>query len=231
MNNKDLFLEKMNESGDTKYEMSEIHSRIIGRIKSLYGLVFNREKKDFLTLKNMIFFKSGVPEPESRSRLHDMLDNFIHLANHYDFLGEDEIVEYLKEAGIEISFTKKLVEDGPVQIIKEEQKNFDKAWEFSMGGEPVPATKKEFLNVILDKALVEQKTVMDKKGKIDVNAEDVQNECMIKKPHFMKAINIKFKELKKRSIDNDIEDAEKDIVSAQEVVTFLKENLDVQPSA
>jgi hypothetical protein len=224
MNNKKTFVEKLNGCGEIKYELSEVHSRIIGKIKDVYELVFKREKRDFLMLKNMMFFKAGIENPDSRPRLHEQLDKFISLINHYDFLGNNEISNYLKEQGIEIKVIAPQIEDGPVNVIKEDTKKFEKSWEFSMVGETAPATKKEVLNMILDRALDVQKVIEDKKEKIDNDAEDVEAECLVKKPFFMKAVSIKVTELKKKSVDNELKKIEDDIVSNQEVVDVFDSN-------
>lgn len=218
MNNKETFVEKLNSCGETKYEMAEVDSRIIGRLKDVYEFVFKREKRDFLTLKNMMYFKGGVENPDARPRLHEQLDKFISLINHYDFLGDDEASEYLKNHGIEIKVFTPQIEDGPVSVTKEETKKFERSWEFSMAGEKTPATKKEVLNAILDRSIGVTKSIEDKKEEINKSAEDVEAECLVKKPHFMKAVGIKVTELRKKSVDNELKKIEDDITANQEVV-------------
>ena len=218
MNNKESFVEKLNLSGDIKYEMSEVHSRIIGKLKDVYEVVFKREKKDFLSLKNMMYFKGGVASPDARPKLHEILDIFITLANHYDFLGDDEVTEYLKQKGIEIKITTPQIEDGPVVIAKDDTKKYEKSWKFAMNGEKELGTKKEVLNAILDRALVVQKTIEDEKEQINTHAENVESECLVKKQFFMKAVGIKVKELKKQSVDNEIVKMESDIESSKDII-------------
>ncbi|MDD5650259.1 MAG: hypothetical protein PHF86_07585 [Candidatus Nanoarchaeia archaeon] len=221
MNNREVFVEKLNECGEVKYEMSEIHSRIAGKLKHVYQLVFKREKRDFLALKNMMYFKGGIASPDSRPKLHEILDSFINLANHYNFLGDDELKEYLKTHGIEINIVQPSIEDGPVSVSKEETKNFERSWKFSMNNESIPGTKKEVLNSILDRAISIQKTIEDKKSEIEKSAEDVDIECQIKKPFFMKAISIKVQELKKRSVDNELKKVEDNIAASQDIISVF----------
>jgi hypothetical protein len=216
MNNKESFVEKLNLSGDIKYEMSEVHSRIIGKLKDVYETVFKREKKDFLSLKNMMYFKGGVASPDARPKLHEILDIFITLANHYDFLGDDEVTEYLKQNGIEIKITTPQIEDGPVDT-----KKYEKSWKFAMNGEKELGTKKEVLNAILDRALVVQKTIEDEKEQINTHAENVESECLVKKQFFMKAVSVKVEELKKKSVDNALKKMEDDVVSNQEIISVF----------
>ena len=221
MNNKDAFMEKLNVCGEVKYEMSEVHSRIIGKLKDVYELVFKREKRDFLSLKNMMYYKGGVESPDARPRLHEQLDKLICLINHYDFLGDDEISEYMKEHGVEIKVTSPQMQDGPVRIEKEDTKAFERSWEFSMNGEKAPATKKEVLNSIIDRAIEVQKVIEDKKEEIEKGAEDVEAECLVKKFFFMKAVGIKVQELKKRSVDNEIVKIESDIESNRDIINIF----------
>jgi len=221
MNNKETFVEKLNACGEVKYEMTEIHSRIMSGLKNIYSFVFKREKRDFLSLKNMMYFKGGVASPDARPRLHENLDTFINLVNHYEFLGDDEIKSYLKAHGIEITVTIPQFEDDPVSITKEDTKNFERTWKFSMQNIQTPGTKKEILNAILDRAIEIQKTIEDKKDEINKGAEDVDAECQITKPYFMKALGIKVKELKKRSVDNEIKRIEDDVEASQEIISFF----------
>jgi hypothetical protein len=218
MNNKETFVEKLNECGEVKYEMSEVHSRILGRLKDVYKFVFNREKKDFLSLKNMMYFKAGVASPDARPRLHEVLDVFISLLNHYDFLGDDEIKCYLKEHGIEIELKKNQLEDGPVVVAKENTKNFERSWNFATNNQKIPETKKDILNALLDRAIEVQKIIEDKKEEVDKGANEVNLECQVKKPFFMRALAIKLKEMKKRSVDNELKRIEEDIDSSRDII-------------
>ena len=221
MNNKEVFIDNLNQCGEVRYEVSEIHSRIISKIKDVYKIVFGREKCDFSNLKNMMYFKGGVETPDSRPRLHEKLDEFINLVNHYEFLGDEEIKGYLKEHGISLGVEKKQIEDGPIVVLKEDTKNFERAWEFIFGTEHVPATKKEILNRIIDRSVEVQKTIENKKDEISEKADNVDSSCQIKKPFFMKAIQIKVKELKKRSVDNEIVKIESDIESSKEIISVF----------
>jgi hypothetical protein len=218
MNNKETFVEKLNSCGEVKYEMSEVHSRIIGKIKDVYEVVFKREKSDFLALRNNMYFKGGVKTPDSRPMLHEMLDKFINLVNHYDFLGDDELTGYLKEHGIELKVTQPQIQDGPIVVSKEDTKKFERSWEFSMAGEKAPATKKEVLNMILDRSLDVTKTIENKKEEIDKFCSDVEAECQVIKPYFMKAVGIKVKEIQKKSVDNEIVKIETDIESNRDII-------------
>lgn len=218
MNNKETFVEKLNVCGEVKYEMLEVHSRIIGKLKDVYQFVFNREKRDFLSLKNMMYFKGGIASPDARPRINDLLDTFINLFNHYEFLGDDEIKEYLKEHGIDISIIRPQIEDGPLVIAKENMKNFERSWNFAMNNEKAPETKKEILNLLLDRSIEIQKSIEDKKEELNKNASEVDMECQVKKQFFMKALGIKVKELKKKSVDNEIVKIESDIESNRDII-------------
>jgi hypothetical protein len=223
MNNKEIFVEKLKESGEVKYEITEVHSRIIGKIKQVYALVFGREKRDFLSLKNMMFYKDGVPEPDSRSRLHDFLNTFVCLVHHYEFLGEDEISEYLKQAGIQITLSSNSLEDGDVKVAEDKEKLLKQSWDFAMVPDKMPEKKKEVLNIILDRALAVQKVILEKNSEIDEDASDVEADCQVKKPLYMKAIQIKVKELQKRSVDNELVKVEEDVGAALDMVSVFKE--------
>jgi len=221
MNNKEVFVEKLNASGEVKYEMSEVFSRILGRIKDVYSIAFKREKRDFLTLKNMMYYRGD--ETNETPRLHEFLNTFISLVNHYEFLEDDEIKTYLKEHGVEITLVTPQFSDDAISISKEDNKNFARAWNFSMNNEKVPETKKELLNAILDRSIEIQKTIEDKKEEINKNAEEVDIECQIKKSFFMKALGIKVQEIKKKSVDNQLKKIEDDIESSRDIISVFDE--------
>jgi len=230
LNNKEVFVKKLKESGEIKYEMTEVHNRIIGKLKQVYSLVFGREKRDFLSVKNMMFYKNGVPEPDSTSRLYDFLNTFVCLVHHYDFLGEDEIIEYLKEAGIELTISSNSLEDGDIKVAEDQEKNLKHSWDFAMVGDKMPEKKKELLNMILDRSLAVQKVILEKKSEIDEDADDVQADCQVKKPLFMKALQIKVKELQKRSVDNELVKVEEEIEAARDLVEVFKEQEEAKES-
>jgi len=224
MNNKETFVEKLNICGEVKYEMCDIDNRIMSSIKSVYGFIFKREKKDFVSLKNMMYFKGGVASPDARPKLHEFLDGFIKLVSHYDFLGDDEIKTYLSEHGVDIEITQQQIQDGPASVSKEDTKNFERSWNFSMNNQKAPETKKELLNAILDRAVEIQHTIQDKKEEIEKGAEEVKIDCQIKKSFFMKALGIKVTEIKKKSVDNEIVKIEDDIQSSRDIISLFDEN-------
>lgn len=224
MNNKETFVETLVVCGEAKYEMSEVHNRILNRIKNLYAIVFKRDKKDFVSLKNMMYFKGGVASPDARPKLHEELDKFIKLANHYDFLGDDELKKYLEENGITISVTVPQFEDVPLALDKKEEKEFEKTWKFTMNNIAVPATTKGILNELIDRSIEVQKSIEDKKEQIEHGAEQVDAECQVKKPYFMKALGIKVQELRNKSVDNELKKIEDSIEASQEVINIFDAN-------
>ena len=191
-------------------------------LKAQLRKVLNK-KRDFLSLKNMQYFKAGVASPDARPRLHEILTTVVNLINHYDFLGDDEIKEFFKEHGIEFNVIAPQFEDGPVVITKDDTKNFERSWKFAMNNEKTPDTKNEVLNMILDRALEVQKGVENKKEEIDKTADEVDAECQVKKPFFMKALGIKLAELKKRSIDNALKRIEDDVEASRDIISVFNE--------
>lgn len=218
MQNKEIFIEKLNTCGEVKYEVSEVHSTFMRGIKNIYNIVFKREKKDFLLFKNMMYFKGGVESPDSKAKLHIFLDSFINLINHYEFVENNEIKEYLKAGGIEATIVKRQFEDGPITIEKEDRKKYSRTWRYAMLNMVEPESKKEILKELVDRAIGVQKTIEDKKYDIDKEADTVQIECLVKKPYFNKAVQIKVKEMKKKSVDNEIKKVEDAIEASQEII-------------
>lgn len=221
MLNKEIFIEKLNNCGEVKYEMSEVQGQFMSGIKSIYNIVFKREKKDFLLFKNMKYFKSGIGDPDAKAKLHILLDNFISLLNHYDFIDDSEIVDYLKAGGVDVSITKPQFEDNPIIIAKEDRKKYYNSWKYAMRDREEPASTKAMLKELIDEALSTQKVIENKKSDIDKDVETVEVECMVKKPYFTKAIQIKVKEMKKQSVDNEIKKIEDAVEATQEIIEMF----------
>lgn len=217
MQNKEIFIEKLNTCGETKYEMSEVHGTFMSGIKTIYNLVFKREKKDFLFFKNMMYFKGGT-EASDKPKLHVFLDSFINLVNHFDFIESNEVKKYLNAAGVDVNIVKPQFEDGPIIVDKEDRKKYGRTWKYAMLNMEEPESKKKMLAELIDRALSIQKTIEDKKDDIDKEADTVQVECMVKKPYFNKAVQIRVKEMKKKSVDNEIKKVEDAIEASQEII-------------
>jgi hypothetical protein len=225
MNNRETFVEKLNSCGEIKYEVSEVHNRVQNKLKNVYGLAFKTDKKNFGTLKTMQYFKGGVENPDARSKILDMLDKFINLVNHYEFIGDKEIVNYLAERGIQLTVLTPEIVDGPIVIEKDDEKEFNRSWSFAMPGEAAPATKKELLDKILKRSLEVQKDIENKNEQIEDGAKTVEDACSMKKALFMKALGIKYKELQKRSVDNELLKVEDELEATQDVVNYFKEGV------
>lgn len=234
MNNKEVFIEKLKVCGEVKYEMSEVHNRILNGIKNLYQIAFKKDKKEFSNLKNAIFFRKGLELQDSKPKLHSKLDEIISLINHYELLENNRIKEYFEQHGIKIEVIVPEIEDKDLDISKEEKKKFEKTWNYTMVSEiapEIPQTKKEFLKQILERSLNIQNVVEDKKEEIDKTAEEVDTECQIKKQHFMKALNIKLKELKMKSVDNELVRMETDIEASKDIISIfdtLRDNPEIE---
>lgn len=225
MNNQETFVEKLNSCGEIKYEVSQVHNRVQAKLKNVYGLAFKRDKKEFGSLKTMQYFKGGVENPDARSKILDMLDNFITLVNLYDFIGDNEITNYLSEKGIKLEVISPDIKDGQVEIEKEDAKEFKRSWSFGMTGQEPPATKKELLSLILQRSLEVQKDIENKNEQIEDGAKIVEEACSMKKPLFMKALAFKYKELQKQSVDNALLKVEDDLEATQEIVDYFKQGI------
>jgi hypothetical protein len=231
MNNKEIFIEKLNACGEIKYDVSQINNRNIAKIKTLYSIAFKTDKKNFSALHNMKYSSANLKLDEEKSKLLTMLDNFIKLVNHYDFISDNAITGYLADNGIQVSLITSTLKDETIDLEnldKKERKEFEQAWQFAMPGQDIPSTKKELLNMLLERSLAVQKDSCDKQEKIETEAKAVEDSCEVKKSLFMKALNIKYKELQKRSVDNELVKVEEEMEKTQDIVEIFKERIEVE---
>jgi hypothetical protein len=225
--NKDLFIENLNKCGEVKYEVSQVHNRVLSKLKNVYAIVFQADKKNFNSFRNMKFYQAGVQSPEARPKLHEFLDSFINLLNHYELIGDTSMTDYLKEHGVKTELLFPELKDGPVEIEKDKKKDFNNNWSFSMGEQKIPETKKELLREILIRSTEVQKESCTKQEQIEEGAKLVEDGCKIKKSLFMKALNIKCKEIQQKSVDNELVKVEEDMEQTQDIVDYFKDGLNL----
>ena len=172
----------------------------------------------------MIYYKGGYPSETSPPRLEEFLDRFIALYRYFTFLGKiDEIKDYLKQAGIESSLESNMVVDAAV-IVDEDVENL---WGQAFPGEDIGdyQTYGDFLDKLLDRSLALQEDICHMADSIKIDtAEKVAEECKIKKPYFVKAVNAMAKQLvaadaeKKKEIGDKVQD---DAENHEDAVSIL----------
>ena len=82
--------------------------------------------------------------------------------------------------------------------------------------------KLNLLDVIMNEALDEQKVICELADTIKIDdALIVEEQCEIIKPAYIKAVNMKYKELKSKSIDKDVKKIDDTVKSLTEVVNSI----------
>lgn len=214
MKEKQFFAEKVVENSEINVEVSDTHNKKINGLAKLFKHRFGDSPKTFKLVKNLLFYKDGVPKENSQALFSKVISNFVTLAGYYQYLGkENEVTRALDNFGISIELGEFNIHNFEGQSTKK----FQKAWD-QMYDKDYPTSDKEFLNFILDEALAEQGVIETLKGEGDINAEDVKIKCEVEKPNFKKAVSIKTKALKGKDNTDMIKKVEKDIVDLSEII-------------
>lgn len=223
MKNENFYKKKVQEASETKYDISEQHSPVMRNISKMFKMVYGENPKKFNTVKNMLFYTGGYPTPNSPAKLEVLLEQFISSYIYLSILKKDgDFVRTLANNGIKISIDESLLKDGSVDLYPKQFKKFIKMWKQVYGDDEVPKSKHELLNLLMDKALNEQRIINEMNDQIKViDAEQVQQECEVEKPYFMKAVSLKYKTLKNKPIEDDIKKIEDTPPKLQEAIIDL----------
>jgi hypothetical protein len=222
MDNKIFYKEELEKCAKIRHEINEEHWKDMDDLKCLFKQIFEeRDDNDYILIKNLRYYQGGYPSENTPSRLHSMLDKFIKAILYYYFLGNTDASDYLKAAGIEIKVSK------PIDNLKIDVKKlpawFQEKWSDQIK-EDIPDNTKEFFDVLLTQGEQVQSIICNLADEIKVNeAPKVEEQCKVKKPHFINSVNMKYKKMMKRKIDKDIGKQEDNINSITRSLEVLKE--------
>jgi len=188
--------------------------------RRIFEDVFQRDTREFSILSDMKFHRDGFPEQDSTSRLHKLLDKVALMMHWYNFLGDEEIVQYLKTKGIKFDLS--------VQLI-DMQLNADVIdpveWDDAMGtaSAGIPDHSAAVLATLLERMEDLMKEVYDARLAIAEKAEKVQEDEGIKKSYVERAATIRAKQLKNKPIDKDVAKVAHDADSANLSISIFED--------
>lgn len=204
MENKELYTKKLDESGNVRKEINDVHRRSLKDLQIQFSKVTGLDHRLFIIAKDMLYYSGGYPNENSRAKLDVMVERFAAICKILRFLGEESILnEYLKQYGIDVKITVGF-ENKEVDFEGKKQKMSDVS------------------NSLMEKALSLQEIICKLSDSIKiVAADEVEKKCGIKRPHFVGAVNLKYKQLKGRNLDDDLSKINVDIVSNTESISVF----------
>ncbi len=222
MKNKELYEEKLQKSSETRWTLNEDLHPIMKKLATMFKLVFNEKPKFFKFVKDALYYKGGYPKEDSPARLDVFVENFAKLYLYYAKLGlTKEIDEKLNLYGLKTNLIEEITNED-YDVSKESFSEFSKLWYeiFNDKNIPsktdIPTKSNEILKILVDEGLSLQSTICQLADTIKIDdANEVEQNCEIKRPHYVKAVNLKYKTLKNKPLDKDIENIKKNIESIE----------------
>ena len=205
MDNKEVYTTKLDESGETRKILNEVHHATMKTLQKKFEAVTGHSPKLFALAKDMLYYTGGYPKDTSRAKLDVMIDKIAQISKILTFLKEDAILnEYCRRYGIEIKVT------SPLE---------DKETDYE-GKQQFTSTAAEQM---MGDAMTTQGTICKLADTIKIDAaEEVTRKCGILGPHFVSAVNLKYKQMKGRPIDDELAKADLVMLSNKEAMSVFK---------
>ena len=197
MKEPDYYVEKVEDSAFIKKDITTIFQPRISTLKKMFALKFRTKGGVFALINNLKFHTTPVPKYEK------IFNEVGTIFTYTKLIGEEGVYnDYLKEHfGITITE----VSDGEISnsiatkaVFKNEkaEKKFEDLWKDALPGKEIPNNPKSVLKILLEDGQEALRDVVDETDKIKfINANNVEEKCDVRKPLFMKAVNLRAKEL------------------------------------
>lgn len=155
-----------------KMEINEIFKPAASRQRKLWKMIFSeKDAGKFSFVKNMMYYQSGVPNEDSKSKMEKIRTQITALAEIMIGMGlEDNFKAYFAEAGIEID----LHHDKYAEFSAFSQE--DKAgslWDLEFFGEKMPSDGKEILKMLMDHAKNTEADIVSSNKEIEADIVEV----------------------------------------------------------
>ena len=231
----EFYEEKLNEATSIRYELNEMHHKEMNSFGTLFREAFGLPTRLFMTGKNMAYYKGGYPKETSPPKLQSLLSEVAQVVKLFQYLGMmDELRPYLNEFGLEISVTPEAMQsftisaDTPIETLKKKkmekvQALYNELFKPDEETEVFNMSKKALAQKLMSAALLKQKTIcaLADSVKLDI-AEEVEVECDVAKPNFMRAVGLSVKRIKKGDIEEDLAKIDESIDNLEAAISVLK---------
>lgn len=217
MKNKEQYEKHIKDGATIKQIILDDHVPVVASCKKLFKSVFSRNPKELMILRD-IKAENADSTAETPSRIDAYVGGFAALIKLMDLANDKTLVDKLEAEGIKVDITTRLTNPSilPSDI---DASNWSKAF----GNAQKPTDLSSMLSMLLEQCCKQKDEIDKMSDEIRLNhAEIVEQECEIKKPHYIRAVNLKVKS-QKVSLDKDMEKAKKDIKSQEESLEIFQE--------
>jgi hypothetical protein len=186
----------VDECAQTRVDLDTILHPTFSGLKKAFAILFGDlgySKSDFKRLSDSVYYQGGYPSPTSPAKevaLADQVSKLLHLQK---LSGRTVLLNYFKEMGIKIEFEEDFVPESFLSSFSnEDEEDFVHALESAgIPKSDIIDKRSEMLLVLLNRAQQLQKEICQTADTIKVDAaEEVESRFKIKKPHFVKAVNL-----------------------------------------
>lgn len=214
--NKEIYEDKLQKSSETRWTLNEEYHPIMKKLSTMFKLVFSEKPKIFKFVKDAIYYKGGYPKPDSPPRLDVFVENFAKLYLYYDRLGlSNEINEKLRAHGINANMVSEQ-DNFPFDMSSDQFSEFSKLWKEVFNETAIPVESNTIFRTLIEEGVSLQSTICQLADTIKIDdANEVEENCEIKRPHYVKAVNLKYKTLKNKPLDKDLDTIKKNIESIE----------------
>lgn len=229
--NKEIYIENLNEAAATRYDLNENHNKLMGKAAKLFSLAFNKPAKDIVVTKNALYYMGGWPSENTPAKLFSLALHISVIVKYLSYCGKlNEFTFRLRQFGITLTWDESFedldasLNDIPVKKIKKMKKLYSDVFGVD-GDEMFAMSKKDLFSNILQFMMEEQKEICALADSIkDKNAAIVEAECEVKKPHFIKTVGLKVKEIKTGNIAQDLVKIDEEQENLNSAISVLSED-------
>ena len=200
------------ESGEIRKEINEVHFKKMGKLTEMYELFSGRESQEFKNAKDLVHYTGGWPNentpPRAESKAKSIAESFALLS----FIGyEKELSGYLADYGFKLvpvngdSLDRaRLNKIDDMQRDDKSRKKLRALWA-EIFRCPLPNDPKKFIKTLIDEGSALQGIICRLADKIKIeNGGMVEEEHGIRVTDFVKAVSIESKRSLGKKIDKSI---------------------------
>lgn len=187
------------EAGEAKRDLDVVLTPIFRHLKAAFGLMFLNDGMsgtDFKRLSDMKYYQGGYPSQSSPPKEYAMAVAVANLLKMEEGLGTRNLASFLGALGIRVEVMNPISPN--YTLSTEDEKKLRSAWEGAGIDREIPTDKPEALELMLDRAQNIQSEICESSDSFRVEAaSEVEDKFKIKKPNFMKAVNLQAIKLKR----------------------------------
>jgi hypothetical protein len=186
----------VSECAETRVDLDTVLHPTFNGLKKAFSILFEDfgyTKSDFKRLSDSVYYQGGYPSLTSPAKEVALADQVSKLLRLQKIAGRTTLIKYFEDRGVKIEFVDDFV---PESFLSSFSNDDDKDFTEALQSAGIPTSdivdsRSKMLKVLLDRAQNLQKEICQTADTIKVDAaEEVETRFKIKRPHFVKAVNL-----------------------------------------